>query len=328
MRVGQNPEKTSERKLVHKRHRVIIPVYIPNEEGFYAQSVEVFHRTMESLFETTGDETNITIVNNNSIGVVEQSCREWVKSDKIDRYIAYSENRGKAEVVLAAARGSWEDYITVADADILFFPGWLEKVSEAFSTFPKLGVCGLLTSPFSQSRATSTVYLDTLTRFSLKKDKVVSDEVIREFTRSTGLSDSDREKMMLASKQHFLSKNGQHFLLGANHAAATYAREIFFHERNRKVIYPFRRKAKLIKSHFDIPSDKLGFWRMSFPRPLAYHMGNVPESPERTEALQFDFPSEIRFPEKPPKQSLFRLLPYGLRSRLVNLFLKLTGSLY
>ena len=42
MRVGWNPQKLEKHVVLETFHRVILVVFIPNEEGFYKDSFNVF----------------------------------------------------------------------------------------------------------------------------------------------------------------------------------------------------------------------------------------------------------------------------------------------
>jgi hypothetical protein len=64
MRIGENPEKQKSKKLSYKLFRVIIPVYIPNEESeYFKNAFFVFKKSIYSLLGTIDVEnTNITII--------------------------------------------------------------------------------------------------------------------------------------------------------------------------------------------------------------------------------------------------------------------------
>jgi hypothetical protein len=50
MRIGTNPEKEKFKKIQYKSHRIIIPVYIPDDgHDYYINAVEVFHKCVQSL---------------------------------------------------------------------------------------------------------------------------------------------------------------------------------------------------------------------------------------------------------------------------------------
>jgi cellulose synthase/poly-beta-1,6-N-acetylglucosamine synthase-like glycosyltransferase len=137
MRIGTNPKKLNVKKLIHKPHRVIIPVYILNlEEEYFKNALEVLKLSLDSLLATTNPEqTNITIINNNSCNEVDNFLEEYFQKSAIDKYVKRTQNRGKVETILSEALGSYEDFITIADADVLYWPGWLEESMKLFTRF-------------------------------------------------------------------------------------------------------------------------------------------------------------------------------------------------
>ena len=66
MRVGFNPHKDQEESISEYFHQVIVPVYIPNFEGYFKDSFIIFKLCLQSIFDTTHNKTFITIVNNGS----------------------------------------------------------------------------------------------------------------------------------------------------------------------------------------------------------------------------------------------------------------------
>ena len=66
MRVGTNPNKINDTITSDHLHQVIIPLYIPNQEGYFKDVFEIFKLCLESLLLTVHNKTRITIYNNNS----------------------------------------------------------------------------------------------------------------------------------------------------------------------------------------------------------------------------------------------------------------------
>ena len=66
MRKGLNPQKDKPQEQSEIFHQVIIPVYIPNQEGYFKDSFRIFKICLESLFKTTHSKTFISVVNNGS----------------------------------------------------------------------------------------------------------------------------------------------------------------------------------------------------------------------------------------------------------------------
>ena len=66
MRIGINPEKFNKEILIENYHRVIVPVFIPHFDGYFAQLLDIFKLCLESLLLTSHTITRVTIYNNNS----------------------------------------------------------------------------------------------------------------------------------------------------------------------------------------------------------------------------------------------------------------------
>ena len=64
MRLGFNPEKDKVKKVDDFFHQVIIPVYIPNHEGYFKDSFKILKYSLESLIKTSHSKsyTNIEIL--------------------------------------------------------------------------------------------------------------------------------------------------------------------------------------------------------------------------------------------------------------------------
>ena len=127
MRTGVNPEKLKSEKLLYCEHRVVVPVYIPNlEEQYYKESFEVFKTSIHSLLQTIDPkQTAITIINNDCFEPVGQFIEKLLKDNKIQKYVKYNKNVGKVYAVLSEVKSAYEDYVTIADADVLYMNNWI-----------------------------------------------------------------------------------------------------------------------------------------------------------------------------------------------------------
>ena len=143
MRVGDNPNKISNEKVKHYAHQVIIPVYIPNEEGYFKDSFVIFQLCLQSLLATTHSSTYITIVNNGSGKKVGDYLDGLADENKIQEVI-HSTNIGKINAVLKGIVGVHADIVTVSDQDILFKENWQSATFEVFNSFENVGVVGII----------------------------------------------------------------------------------------------------------------------------------------------------------------------------------------
>jgi len=140
MRIGTNPEKEKNDKNILKPHRVIIVFYIPDSKEEYFKELDVvLDKCLESLIKTINFETtNITLINNKSSSKIDKIVDKYLSF--IDKYIIYSENKGKVYAIINEVRGVFEPFVTISDADVLFFNGWEKAVFQIYKNFKKMGV--------------------------------------------------------------------------------------------------------------------------------------------------------------------------------------------
>src|SRR3954447_14284291 len=64
MREGTCPAREAPPLEKYPRHRVILPVYIPNMEGYFARSLDALRLSLESLRITAAGKAAVTVVAN------------------------------------------------------------------------------------------------------------------------------------------------------------------------------------------------------------------------------------------------------------------------
>jgi len=296
MRIGMNPEKTKNTKLIHKPHRVIIPVYIPNtEEDYYKNSLAVLKLCLDSLIATINpDQTNITIINNASCSEVDKLLESYHLGGHIQKYVKLAENRGKVEPVLSEAMASYEDYITISDADVLFQNGWLQESMKLFDMFSPAVVMPLPV-PNNFSMNNLSCFNKAWLTGKLKFGKVVAKDDLILFEESIGTT-----KLMerFYNKQYYIEKNGVKACLGAGHFVATYNRKLFdFINRSKKVEFVFKSGGE--REYLDNLSKTTGTCRLSTIKPYVYHMGNTVPNREISFEISDFKQNNIVFPDLP-----------------------------
>lgn len=277
MRIGNNPEKENYKLIPENYHRVIIPVYIPNFDGYFKESFQVFKLCLESLLLTIHNKTRITIYNNNCHKDVEDYIKaKYEESIFIDQVFNSKVNMGKINAILSSVKGNLEPLITITDADVLFKNGWQQEVEKLFVSFPEAGMI----SPVPLNKALS-IYNSNNWYFGFFKSKLKYREVIDPnamylFDLSLGNKDfvynSDNYKKYLTIKSNI---NNDYAVMGCGHFVATLTRHIFDKGSNEPA---FVKVSNGVESKFiDSPNENLGFLRLSTPNNLAYHMGNYIE---------------------------------------------------
>ena len=96
MREGMCPAREVRALGDYPRHRVIIPVYIPNLEGYFARSLDVLKLSLESLRLTAGGKAGITIVVNDCAPEVLRELERQYREGWIDQLLLNRTNRGRS----------------------------------------------------------------------------------------------------------------------------------------------------------------------------------------------------------------------------------------
>lgn len=266
-----NPQKQETKVTMMTHHRIVMVVYIPNEEGFYKNSLSVFKVCLDSLINTINAFAAITVVNNGSFSKVSDFLELYFKERKIDTLISHTTNIGKIDAQIGAARGAREKYITLTDADILFVKGWQEKVEEIFAVFPKVGSASPIPVRTGLYAGTSSVLKQII--FRKLKYKFISipenfDNYNRFLSSINWDLDSDKNK-----KWPIVEFNGVKAIIGSAHQVLTIDRNILF------MTSPSNPSLTLVggnseHNYVDVPIDKAGKLRLATFTNYAFHMGN------------------------------------------------------
>lgn len=277
MREGFNPEKIKNEVNKLKKHRIIIVFYIPSSEGYYVESISVLDKCLNSIINTVNfNYTSITLINNNSISDCDKVINKYTELGYIDKYVVYSENKGKVYAVLNEARSSYEPFITISDADILFYSGWEKSIFDIFAAYPRAGTVSPYPCPYLTFYFNRSVFLfETLFR-RIKYGKIVADEDIDLYVKGTNLPNIIKRKSRYnwKEKQYYLNGSTK-AIVGAYHVVSTYRSEIF---RNVYTVPTIKFKNSYEAFFLDYLSEKSGMYRLSTVKTYAYHIGNKLES--------------------------------------------------
>ena len=272
MRIGFNPHKDMPNEGSSYIHQVVIPVYIPNQEGYFTDSIRILQLCIESLLKTVHSKTYITIVNNGSCKEVRYYLDELFANKKIHEVI-HTSNIGKLNAILKGISGTDFPLITIADADVLFLKNWQEATYKIFETFPKTGAVCPTPSSRSLRTYTANVYWDFFFSNKIKFREVVNPEALKQFAISVG--DSNFYNKVQLQKYLTIERNTIKAVIGAGHFVTTYRAEVFSDLSNRYTNYKLGGNSE--SKFLDIPVIDKGYWRLSTENNYAYHMGNVLE---------------------------------------------------
>lgn len=273
MREGFNPNRNKKVEQNDFYHQVIIPVYIPNLEGYFQQSLKILEYCITSLTKTAHDKTFISLVNNGSCKAAQDYLDDVLVKGLVHEVI-HTDAIGKVNAVLKGLVGHQFKLITISDADVLFLDGWQSACYDIFKIFPKTGAVCTTPSPKSYKALVANVYWDNFFSRKLKFRKVKNPEAMVAFAHSIGNKDFYNAPQL--SSYLTLEKENHRAVIGAGHFVATYRADIFNSLPQTHSEYSLG--ANSLLEILDKPVVKKGYWRLSTEDNYTRHMGNVEES--------------------------------------------------
>lgn len=270
MREGFNPNKDKLLKPLDYNHQIIIPVYIPNFEGYFKDSFEILKLSLKSLFKTTHKKTYITIVNSGSHSDVRNYLDQLLEANYIHE-LMHTVNIGKLNAILKGLTGNRFSLVTITDADVLFLNNWQKATYQVFETFPKVGFVSPCPSSRMLKNHSYNLLIGKMFSSKLKFTDVKNREAMRKFAHSVG-NDSLYNKYHL-EKYLTLEKNYINAVVGGGHFVGTYLSNIFDDLPYLYSEYSLGGTSENLL--LDEPIVKQGYWRVSTEDNYVYHLGNV-----------------------------------------------------
>lgn len=271
MRVGFNPNKDKVSNDIGFFHQVIIPVYIPNLEGYFKDSLIILQFCLQSLIKTSHNKTYISIVNNGSCKEVVDYLQKKLEEKKIHE-ITHSTNIGYVNAMLKGIVGHNFSLVTTCDADVLFLNNWQIASYEIFDKFPKTGaICPTPTSK-SLKFYTYNLFFDCIFSKRLNFTKVKNPTALQKFASSIGnlyfYNSFHLDKYLTVSNKGFKA------VVGGGHYVVTYKGDVFDKLEEKYSNFILGGGSDDI---LDKPVADQGYWRLSTEDNFAYHMGNIVE---------------------------------------------------
>lgn len=272
MRVGFNPNKNKLQETNDYFHQVVIPVYIPNQEGYFKDSFKILQYSLESLLRTSHPNTFISVIDNGSSEEVQNYLYNLYSNGEIQELIN-TINIGKLNALLKGISGHNFPFVTLTDCDVLFLNNWQEATYTVFEKFPKTGAVCPTPSSKSLKNYTFNIWFDLLFSKSLKFTKVKNPAALKAFAASVGNTEMYNtihlEKYLTVSNGDFKA------VVGAGHFVTTYKKEVF--EKSDIKYSNFMLGGDSEEKLLDFPVVQKGMWRLSTEENFAYHLGNVEE---------------------------------------------------
>lgn len=270
MRKGENKSKDKLIRLTKCSHRVIIPLYIPNEEGYYKDAFDIFKMCLISILKTSSSPLKVSVIDNGGCKGVHKKLLELFDDNIIDELVIEKESIGKINSILKALRTTEERLVTITDADVLFLNNWEKEVISVFEAFPKAGMVSPVPVYRTHLRFTSNIWMRFLFSNRLQFLPVKNPEAMTRFANSIGWPWLDiKYKDVIATLK---AKNNTLAVVGNAHFVGTYKREVF--EKLPQVSSKYALGGDSEKLYTDLPIVKSGSYRLATYDNFAYHMGN------------------------------------------------------
>ena len=280
MRIGLNPQKDKIIKEFEYIHQIIIPVYIPKQEGYFKDSFKIFQLCLESLFATIHNKTFISIVNNGSGNFIKAYLDDLFLNGKIHEVI-HTENIGKLNSILKGLAGNDIELVTISDSDVLFLPNWQLETAKIFNEVPKAGVVGIVPQFKMYETNCGNVIFDNLFNKNLKFRPVKNPDAFIRFYDSIGWARNYNQDY-LAYNLSLKINSELKVLVGSGHFVATYKKDNF----EEIILYIGYKLGGISEAYLDVAPLKKGYWRLNTEDNYAYHMGNTFENWMETAPIQ------------------------------------------
>lgn len=275
MRKGVNPTKGG--KVIVKEechHRIIIPLHIPNEEGYFKDAYQIFELCLFSILKTTVSKVKISIISNKCCDAINSRLLKLYNEKLINELIIEEDGIGKINSILKAVRTSEERLITISDADVLFLNNWENEVVQVFNSFPKAGAVCPVPVYRKHLDLTGNIWFNYFFSKKLQFRPVKNPIALEMFAKSVGWDYLEPEwKDTIGTLQ---AKDNTIAVLGCSHFVATYKREVFDELPRENSIYLVDGDSEFL--YTDEPVLKMGGYRLATNDNFAYHLGNVFEN--------------------------------------------------
>ena len=289
MRVGFNPFKDEPQKDSEFIHQIIIPVYIPNQEGYFKDSFAILKLCLESLLATVHKKTFLTVVNNGSDIIIKEYLDFLLKQNKIHELI-HTDNIGKLNAILKGLAGNNIELVTISDSDVLFLPNWQSETVKVFTNIPNAGVVGIVPQFKMYEQNCGNVIWDNLFNKKLKFIPVKNKEALIRFYDSLGW-DRNYNQDYLEYNLGLEINSDLKVLIGSGHFVASYKKDIF----DEIVSYIGFKMGGTSEGYLDKSPLKKNYWRVTTQDNYACHLGNTLEDwmsvtqASYTETVQYGF---------------------------------------
>lgn len=323
MRIGSNPQKKNYKVDMTSNHRIVMVVFIPELKGYYESMFDVIKTSLKSLVLTIPSTSKITIVDNGSCDEVQDYLTKLLKSKEIDSLQLLTENIGKIDALIGAARASREPIITLTDCDILFKPNWVEETVNIFNSFKNVSSV----SPIPIRRGFNYFTFSTKVAIWKKRIKLRFLAITENFEEYNNFLDSinwDKETNS-ESLWPVVESNSTKAIVGSDHQVLTLRRDVLFNNTPKNPSF-IKVGSESEQNYVDLPIDTSKGLRLSTYNYFAMHIGNNLEVWMKNEFENYKYDKNKSIDLKLSPSIIYdinSIFNYKLKKKLIKTFFRL-----
>lgn len=275
MRKGVNPQKGNFKVSIKSNHRIVMVIFIPELTGYYSSMLEVIKLSIHSLINTVPTTSKITLVDNGSCKEVQDYLYDLFKENKIDSLQLLTQNIGKIDALIGAARASREPIITLTDCDILFKPNWVFETVTIFNAFKNVASV----SPIPSRRSFNYFTCSTQEAILKKKIKLEFETIEENFDEFNLFLESINweKESKINNLWPIVESNNIKAIVGSDHQIVTVRRDILFNNSPKEPSF-IKVGSESEQNYIDLAIDSSGGLRLATYNFYALHMGNTMEN--------------------------------------------------
>ncbi len=271
MRIGQNPARQGTTAYAPQRVGVAALVYIPHQEGYYAQALEILRIQVESLKAHTCEAFDLFVFDNGSQPQIQLELQKWQQNGWVDWLSLSRQNLGKTGALNWILGAMPNEIICYTDSDVYFRQGWLQESLKLLEAAPQVGVVSAQPCFSDVLNRQGKTYLKLVDPAKIEEYWPEA-RIIQEHARGLG-GGEERIRRYSSQPLQVLEFGSQQVkaVLGASHMQFLIRRDLA-----RQVI-PLPAKTGLSPEEdkeFNQRVDEAGYLHCSLLEPYVVHMGN------------------------------------------------------
>ncbi len=310
MRKGQNPAKLGIPSYQPQRLGVAILTYIPSQEGYFAEALDILKIQIGSLYRATPGEFDLFVFDNGSCAPVQAELQSLVQAGWVDWLFCSRQNLGKTGALNWILGAMPNELIVYADSDVLFRPDWLKASLKILGAFPEAGMISAQPGFFDVLHGAGRAYLRLSEEAGYRvESRLMPAAVVDEYCRGIGAAAEKVDAFRKAPLPVVIRvSTGVEAVIGATHMQFLVERDF---ARSLLPLPASRGLATEEDRVLDERVDQAGRLHLSTLEPLVFHMGNSLDESLRPEIQGLDGALKVAVPAQvgvaPENQGWLRL---------------------